>query len=93
MGAEDIAGILPGDVRRAVLSCEAAEAMEIIGGTEAGTRFRLLPYSAVGVSGGLLLAFRPEELYIDGERRDGALIAISPNRVADGGGYSALIGG
>ncbi len=93
MGAEDIAGILPDNIRRAVLNCPAAEAMEIIGGTAAGTRFRLLPYSAVGVSGGLLLAFRPEELHIDGKKRDGVLIAISPNRITDGGGYSALIGG
>jgi stage II sporulation protein GA (sporulation sigma-E factor processing peptidase) len=93
MGAEDIACILPAEIKRAVLSRPAADAMEIIGRTEAGTRFRLLPYSAVGVSGGLLLAFRPEELYIDGEKKSGVLIAISPNRVSDGAGYSALIGG
>ena len=93
VGAEDIAGLLPAEIRMAVLNYTATDAMEIIGETEAGTRFRLLPYSAVGIAGGLLLAFRPEELYVDGKKRTDILIAISPNRVADGMGYSALIGG
>ena len=50
-------------------------------------RFRLVPYRALGRDGGLLLAFRPDEV------RGGPplLAAVSPNRVSNGR-YDALIG-
>lgn len=57
---------------------------------EKGERFRLIPYSAVGVSGGVLLAFRPDKVTINGKELEGALIGLSPNNVSDGGAYSAL---
>ncbi len=55
-------------------------------------RPRLLPYKAVGVDGGLLLALRPEEVEISG-KREAMLVAFSPGSVSDGGGYEALLGG
>lgn len=54
--------------------------------------FRLIPYKAVGVEHGLLLAVRPEEVKIGG-RREQLLIGFSPVEVSDGGGYEALLGG
>ncbi len=60
---------------------------------EAGERrFSLIPYQAVGVPSGMLLAFRPDHVEIDGVERKGMLIALSPNKVSDGGVYSALLG-
>jgi len=56
----------------------------------ASARFRLIPYSAVGVSEGLLLAFRSDFATIGGKRYDGLLIALSPTEI--GGGFSALWG-
>ena len=53
-------------------------------------RVRLLPYRAVGVERGLLLALRPDGLWVNGERRD-MLAALSPTPVSDGGGYGALL--
>ena len=50
--------------------------------------FRLLPYRAVGVNG-LLLAFRPDELEVDGKKED-LLIALSPTPVGEGGGEIIL---
>ena len=43
-------------------------------------RLRLLPYRAVGVPGGLLLAFRPDRTAVDGREED-LLIALSPAKL------------
>lgn len=59
---------------------------------EQGYSFRLIPYSAVGVENGMLLAFKPDCLRIDGNMVRDCLIAISPNQISDGEVYSALIG-
>ena len=60
--------------------------------TAAGCRCRLLPYRAVGVEHGLLLAVRLDGAKVGGREWKGLLLALSPTPVADGGGYSALIG-
>ncbi len=51
-------------------------------------RLRLLPFSAVGGKG-LLPAFRPERLFIDGREERDYLIAVSPQTVGDG--FDAII--
>ena len=56
------------------------------------SRFRLLPYRSVGVSNGLLLAVRSDWLEVNGVRKIGGLLAISPTVLSDGGGYRAMIG-
>ena len=58
-----------------------------------GPGFRLLPYQAVGVSGGLLLCFQAERLEIDGREVGPVTVALSPGTVSDGGGYAALWSG
>ena len=55
-------------------------------------RCRLLPYQAVGVECGMLLALRLDDARVGAEDYGGILVALSPNPVSDGGGYSALIG-
>ncbi len=57
-----------------------------------GRRFCLLPYQAVGVECGMLLALRLDDARVGAEDYGGILVALSPNPVSDGGGYSALIG-
>lgn len=52
---------------------------------------RLIPYRAVGVSGGLLLAL-PCSITLGKQSRLG-LVAFSPTPVSDGGAYDALTGG
>ncbi len=54
-------------------------------------RFSLLPYRAVGVSRGLLLAVRVDQIQLAGENKGPLLVALSPTPVSDGGGYGALI--
>ena len=60
--------------------------------TAPGTRPRLVPYKAVGVESGLLLALRPREVQIGG-KEERVLLAFTPGSVSDGGGYQALLGG
>ena len=55
-------------------------------------RCRLLPYQAGGVECGMLLAVRMDRVQVGTEDYGGILVALSPNRLSDGGGYSALIG-
>ncbi len=61
-----------------------------LGGTRG--RYRLLPYQAVGVDCGMLLALRLDGAKIGETDYGQILVALSPNRLSDGGGYSALIG-
>lgn len=56
-------------------------------------RFRLLPYRAVGVDCGLLLAVRMDRVQAGGADRGPMLVALSPTPVSDGGSYRALVGG
>lgn len=68
------------------------EAMEVL--NHAGVcGFRLIPYHAVGIRNGLLLAMRADCVFGDRKREEGVLVALSPTPVSDGGGYQALIGG
>lgn len=53
---------------------------------------RLIPYKTIGKSRGMLLAIRPDEVKVEGNR-ERMMIAFSPVPVSDGGGYTALIGG
>ena len=55
-------------------------------------RFRLLPYRAVGVERGLLLALRMDRVQVGEEDRGPMLAALSPTPVSDGGAYRVLVG-
>jgi len=57
-----------------------------------GIKFRLLPYRAVGVDCGMLLAVRMDRILVAGEVLHNQLVALSPTPLSDGGGYSVLIG-
>ena len=54
---------------------------------------RLIPYRAVGVQSGLLLALRSDWVLLGAERRAGAVIAVSPSPVSARGEYQVLAGG
>lgn len=53
---------------------------------------RLIPYSAVGQPGGMLLAKRFGDVKI-GQKRGSALVAFAPERIGGGQMYQALAGG
>ncbi len=68
------------------------ETLESLSGREEGVRFRLLPYRAVGVDCGMLLAVRLDCIHLGEECWKNQLVALSPTPVSDGGAYSVLIG-
>lgn len=55
-------------------------------------RVQLLPYRAVGVEHGMLLAVRTDRVILGERELKGLLVALSPTPVSDGGSYQALIG-
>lgn len=57
-----------------------------------GRGFRVIPYSAVGQPGSMLLAKRFENVKL-GERRGSALVAFAPEKIGRGQVYTALAGG
>jgi len=73
----------PADPVRSVERCCAAGSRQA----------RLIPYRAVGVECGMLLALRARQVSVDGKPMGPLLVALSPTAVDDGGGYQALIGG
>lgn len=68
------------------------QVMENIANTAFAPYFRLLPYSSVGMPYGMLVAFRAERVAVDGKTISKVLVALSPNEVAEGSTYSAIIG-
>jgi stage II sporulation protein GA (sporulation sigma-E factor processing peptidase) len=89
--------IAEGEVCRALLSPDIQvekpiEALRILNENNV-KGFSLLPYRAVGVPHGLLLAMRAEEIRLGKKTVKNMLVALSPTPVSDGGGYHALIGG
>lgn len=68
------------------------EAVSMLG--SAGVKgWRLLPYRAVGVEQGMLLAVKADSVTVGKENFGRLLVALSPTPVSDGGAYQALIGG
>lgn len=73
-----------------------AHPVDLLGQLEGQTetlRLQLLPYRAVGVECGLLLALRVDRASWGRRECRDCLTALSPTPVSDGGGYCALIGG
>ena len=67
------------------LGAEAAEAALHLSGA------RLVPYTGVEGRGGLLLAFLPDRVTVDGRERDDLLAAISPGAIGAGQAYDAIL--
>lgn len=84
--------LLPQTCLRREQFSEPAGLLEELSSQAPQASFRLIPYKAVGVEHGLLLALRPEEVKING-RREQLLVGFSPVEISDGGGYEALLGG
>ena len=85
------AAVLSADALQEVLGplpSEPVSMLEALSGIAAGAR--LLPYTAVGVPAGLIAAFCPERLVVDGKTQE-LLLALSPTPVSPGGDYDMLL--
>ena len=89
-------GILVADAQSAetLLGLTKAQLSDPVGTVESGILpgLRLIPYRAVGVAGGLLVAIRLEGVRI-GSRREDTLVAFAPEGLGGNGTYRALTGG
>lgn len=86
--AQAVRQLLPGEIDPA----DPVGSLERLRDEAERKRFCLLPYRAVGVENGLLLAVRADSLVMGKRKWEGFLVALSPTPVSDGGGYQALIG-
>jgi stage II sporulation protein GA (sporulation sigma-E factor processing peptidase) len=93
-GVSDVTPLLPYSVRKTVAGLRLKDAVKVMEELAplCTMRFRLIPYSAVGTTGGMLLAFKPDEIVVDGKNKADMLLALSPNSVSESGTYSALLG-
>lgn len=66
----------------------SAEPVDLLRAPALVGRFRLVPYSAVGVRG-LLPVFRPEGVSVAGRERSDLLVAVSPSAAGDG--FDAIV--
>lgn len=81
--AKALGDLFPGQ-DAALLRGPPAEAVLHIPGT------RLIPYAGVG-GGGLLLAFRPDRVTVDGRERRDLIAAVAPAPIGTDGSYEAVI--
>lgn len=90
-GAELAKQLLP-DECFAALELGATEFLQALSGYEPlKSRFRLVPYNAVGVSSGLLPVFRPDALSLGGKKRDNLLVGLSSTKMSSNGEFSAVV--
>lgn len=68
---------------------DPASALTALSGVGQERLFRLIPYKTIGGSG-MMLAFRPDTLLLDGRKLKNGLVAISPTGIADGTGAGAV---
>ncbi|MGI5985342.1 MAG: sigma-E processing peptidase SpoIIGA [Oscillospiraceae bacterium] len=55
------------------------------------SKFRLVPYSAVGLKSALLPVFRPDGLLVDGKEDKNTLVGLAPTKLCNDGEFSAVI--
>ncbi len=90
-GEAELLPLLSEESRRLYRETEGLPASERF--LRLGGGFRLVPYGAVGVKSGLLLAFKPEAVYAEGRRKENLWAALSPTEIGRGEGYSAIVNG
>lgn len=90
--------ILPDPVRRAMADCSAGRWQEVgmlISSSPWSHRFRLIPFTSLGKTGGLLVGFRPDavSVVVDGVPRGAreTVIGLYPHRLDPDGAYQALL--
>jgi stage II sporulation protein GA (sporulation sigma-E factor processing peptidase) len=79
------------DIAARLKTRDPAEAMEALADIpQCRGRFRLIPFTSVGMERSLLLAFRPDSLIVNGKNMPDTLIALSPTRICEDGEYAAI---
>ena len=86
-----IRALFPEELRPLLSSGSVRSPADLLGRLgEMRTRFRLLPYQAIGITGGMLLVVRIDWGEVGGKRYDRLMVALSPTGLGDG--FAALWG-
>jgi len=87
-----LASLFPGEGIAALDEEDPAELLGKLSAVPGLTgRFRLVPYAAVGVQGGLMVAFHPDTFTINGIEDPDVLVALSPTPLGANGEYAAVL--
>ena len=86
-----LAGLFSDEAREKLRQPAAEAFVSVAAMPEYAGAFRLVPFSAIGTGSGLLMAFAPEALLVDGVPENGVLTAISPEPITGTGEYDAVI--
>lgn len=89
---EALSPLFPPDTLEMWMLRDPTGAMEELGKGPTAGRWQLLPYRAVGVERGMLLAVRLDGAKIGGREVVRPLVALSPTPVSDTGSYRVLVG-
>ena len=87
-----IAALLPVEVRYRLTHTDPESYAFLLPALPEAYRFRVIPYRTIGLQHAILLAFRPDRVWVKGEKIPGALLAISPQRISGNSPYQALVG-
>ncbi len=80
---EKFSELMPSSLKASLHSLSPPDAVSLLAKTRYASRFRLLSYKTVS-GDGIMLAFRPDALIIDGKKTSGTLIAVSPAELCAG---------
>lgn len=87
-----LAGLFPEECRGHLGQADALEMFRLLSETEfCRGRFRLVPYSSLGSPSGLLPAFRPDSISINGKPCPSLMVAVTPMKLCADGEYSAIV--
>ena len=78
VGIGDVASLFTPEEAEALRENDGAQALLRLNGLAGELHFRPVVYSALGVSGALIPAFIPEQLWIDGRQSGDYVVAVSP---------------
>ena len=91
VGMQEAGKLLTGDQIEA-LKKGIPEFIDKIGNDEQlRSKFRLVPYTAVGQSASLLPVLRPDALWVDGKEDKNTLVGLAPNILSNDSEFSAVI--
>ena len=94
IGFSDFTGLLPADeaeIIKALRREPPSMQLQALAGCRQSSRFRLLPYSTID-RGGLLLAYRPDSVEVEGAPKAACLVACSISELNDPRRYRAVLG-
>jgi len=90
VGVNELKELFSEDELMALSIPNGADALLALGNIHSALRFRPVLYSALGVSAGIIPAFTPQELWINGRKTSDYVIGVSPVPVG-GGEFCAVI--